>query len=113
MASYTLVVQSNPITGQEEAYNEWYDRQHLGDLLRIPGITAARRLALAEGYSAAHKYLSLYEIETEDPREVIAEMVRRANTPLMEVSPALDAANAVFTMYECLTPWREAEPTRD
>lgn len=111
MATYTLVVYSNATEGQDEAYNDWYNNQHLGDLLRIPGITAARRLKRVEGQSGPHTYLSLYEVETNDPSEVMTEMVKRANTSLMPMSPALDISSAVFTMYRCLTPWRRAEPT--
>lgn len=109
MAAYTLVVQSNPTAGQEDVYNDWYTNQHLADLLRIPGIVAARRLVQNEGQVGPHKYLSLYEIETDNPGAVMAEMVKRADTPLMPVSPALDSANASFVMYKCLTPWRKAE----
>ena len=105
MPAFMLVVGSNAVPGQEKAYDEWYVNQHIPDLLNIPGIVAAQRLALLDGYKCNHKYLALYQVETDDPGEVMAELVKRSNTPLMPISPALDLENAVFRMYQCTTPW--------
>jgi hypothetical protein len=40
---YVLVVPSNPLDGQEDIYNGWYDDVHLADVCAIPGFTGAKR----------------------------------------------------------------------
>ena len=45
---YSWIVYSSPVKGRETAYNEWYDKQHLPDLLKIPGVTSARRYRIAK-----------------------------------------------------------------
>ncbi len=79
MARHTLIVLSNPISAaQEDEYNEWYDRQHIPDVLSLPGFVAAQRLRLADtqiGENNPHKYLALYEIETDDLKATLAELM--------------------------------------
>jgi hypothetical protein len=43
MARHIMVVMTNAVDGQEEAFNDWYDNQHLRDVLAIPGIKGATR----------------------------------------------------------------------
>ena len=31
------LVQTNPLPGQEEEFNEWYSGRHLKDILAVPG----------------------------------------------------------------------------
>jgi hypothetical protein len=45
---------------QEDAFNRWYNEEHIGRLLEIPGfLSAARYVALRGG----PKYLAMYELE--------------------------------------------------
>lgn len=36
-----MLVFSNALEGQDEAFNEWYDTQHLPDVVDCPGVVAA------------------------------------------------------------------------
>ena len=68
MADHVLVVLTNPIDGDDDAYNEWYTNQHLKEVVAIPGFVAARRFELTdsqlEGFSpSSHRYMALYEID--------------------------------------------------
>lgn len=103
MTAYTLVVMSQPVEGREDEYNEWYSNQHLGDVLNVEGFTAARRFTVAEGYTAALGYMALYEVETDDPEALLAELTKRAGTPAMPISTAMDA-NVQLTLYKAITP---------
>lgn len=92
--TYWLLVFSNPIQGREQDYNEWYDTQHLPDLLRIPGVVSARRLVAGDTQFGKDdklpgKYLALYEIETEDLAAVFLEMQSRAGESGMVMSDAI------------------------
>jgi len=95
MAKYTFVVLSNPTTPAQEAeYNEWYNKTHIPDVLNVPCFVAAQRFKLAEAQFAdgkpAHRYLALYELETDDLKGALAELQKRVGTADMYMSPAID-----------------------
>lgn len=98
MARYTLVVYTNPVEGREEEFNTWYDGRHLGDVLKVPGAVAARRLEQSPQQLAAvpqtHRYLALYELDTDNIKLFLDEFARRANTELMPISSALAPGTA-------------------
>lgn len=113
MAKFLFLVFTRPADGQEAEYNRWYDEQHLADVLRAKGFTAAQRYRLSpqmgtpEG--AAPPYLAIYEIEGENPQESLADLISRANTALMPISPALDAAGGMTLIAEPITERMQAE----
>jgi hypothetical protein len=95
MAKYTFVVLSNPTTpGQEAEYNEWYNKIHIPDVLNVPGFVAAQRFKLADSQFAdgkpAHRYLALYELETDDLKGSFKELQKRVGTADMFMSDAID-----------------------
>ena len=47
----------------EEEFNAWYDTEHLGDLLKLPGFLDAGRYVAAKG---GPKYLAVYELASAD-----------------------------------------------
>jgi hypothetical protein len=104
MPAYTLVVMSGPVEGREDEYNDWYSNQHLGDVLNVKGFTAARRFLAAKGHAASPPYMALYDIETDDPEALLAELTKHAGTPAMPISTAMDAANTSLTLYAAITP---------
>jgi hypothetical protein len=56
-----LIVWTNAAAGQEDEFNAWYSREHLGDRVSVPGFrNGARYLALR----GDPKYLAVYETET-------------------------------------------------
>lgn len=40
MSKYVLLVHSNAVDGQDDAYNDWYDNTHIGEVLQVPGLVA-------------------------------------------------------------------------
>ena len=102
MAKYSMVVQSKALDGKDAEYNEWYDNQHFGDICAIPGVTGGRRLEHAMTLSGepGHKYLAIYDIETDDIGALMAEMGRRGAEGLMPISDALDAPASVLWVYK-------------
>lgn len=95
MSKYVFVVMTNPTEGQEDAYNAWYDDQHLPDVLKVEGFTAAQRFRLAPieagNPNAPYRYLALYEVETDDLQKARDALTAVAGTEAMPMSPALDA----------------------
>lgn len=104
MASYILIVPSSARAGEDAAYNSWYDETHLRDVCAIPGIVSGRRYTPdpATPSPAEADYLAIYEIETDDPGAVLAELTRRAQAGEMAISPALDPSTARMMLFKAL-----------
>ena len=102
---YVFVVLTNPVSGQEPQYNDWYTNVHLPDLVKIPGIKSAQRFRVAPENAdpGAYKYLALYEIETNNLAAVQKAIGAAAGTPAMIISPALDRAKVSAIYFQELT----------
>lgn len=57
-----LFVWSDVDPDHEADFNQWYDREHMEERVRIPGFTGARRYRAVS--NAARRYLALYRAET-------------------------------------------------
>lgn len=105
MDKYTYVVLSNPKPGQEETYNQWYTEQHLQDVLAIPGFTAAQRFQVSDDSAAvAHRYVALYEIESDNIAETMQQLVERAGDGRMVMTDTMDFDDVSATLYRAITP---------
>ena len=52
---------------REQEYNDWYDNMHLPDMLEVPGmISATRWMSVDKKENEVHKYVAVYELETDD-----------------------------------------------
>ena len=62
-----LFVQMTARPDQEQAFNDWYEREYIPAFVRdIPGIVRARRFeSLSPESSGARSYLTIYEFENE------------------------------------------------
>jgi hypothetical protein len=101
MAKYTFVVMTNAVEGRDDDFNAWYDSQHIGDVLKLDGFVSAQRFTLPPEETnpvAIHRYLTLYEIETDDLAKTQAALGATAGTPAMPLSDALDTT-AVFNVF--------------
>ena len=76
MPKAVFLVSSRPVSPDKDAdFNAWYDEVHLPDLRSVPGVVSATRYRLApDGTPGAHPYLTVYEIEADDPTAVVQEM---------------------------------------
>jgi len=115
MSKYTFVVLSNPTTpGQEAEYNEWYNKVHIPDVLNVPGFVAAQRFRLAEAQlgdgKPDHRYLALYELETDDLKGAFKELQKRIGTADMIMSDAIDMKRLSAVMF---TPVAERVLAKD
>jgi hypothetical protein len=106
MGKYTLVVFTNPVEGREDDYNEWYDNQHLGDVIAAAGFDRAERLRLTDiGTPSAglHRYVAFYQVETDDPASTFKGLLAAAGTDAMPISDALDLASASMGLFETIS----------
>lgn len=93
---------SNPTLGQEAAFNDWYDGQHVPDVISIPGITGAERFRLAVTFldplGGGQQYLTLYDVDTDDVAGLADRVRRDARSGRTVMSDAIDlkALTALF-----------------
>jgi len=67
------LVETNCIDAlREKEFNDWYDNIHLVDVLKTPGFQAAYRYELKEFVGGRGKYLTVYQIETDDIDKTMA-----------------------------------------
>jgi hypothetical protein len=112
MGNYTLVVFTNPVEGREDDYNEWYDNQHLGDVIAAAGFDRAERLRLTDIGTPSvtqHRYLALYQVETDDPESVFKGLIAAAGTDAMPMSDAIDLSSASMGLFETISQRRAGE----
>ncbi len=111
MARYTLLVLSNPVTGQEDEFNAWYTNIHILDLVKVPGIVAAQRFRRVDALSngANQAYVAQYLIDTDDIDKTMAIAHARLGTHEMPMSDAFDMTSAVFLVAEAITEQVQAK----
>ncbi|MGE0487016.1 MAG: hypothetical protein AB7Q81_22890 [Gammaproteobacteria bacterium] len=103
MSKSVLMVLTNPVPGQEEAFNDWYSNVHIQEVVAVPGFVAAQRFALAPaqmGGAGAHGYLALYEVEG-DPAAALDAL--KAALPHLHMSDTLDRASISMQMFTAIT----------
>jgi len=108
MKKYRFVVLSNPTPGMEDEYNKWYNETHMREVVAVSGIDTAQRFKIHEeslrpGVNPAHKYLAIYEIETDDISSVMEDLRSRPGTPAMFISEAFDTSTVSSLVYEVIT----------
>jgi hypothetical protein len=97
----------------DAAYNDWYDNVHLKDVVKVPGFVSATRYrispAQAKGVVVTHKYLSVYEVQSDDLQGSL-DTLKKAGRE-MAMSEYLDGKSSTAFLYEEITPRVTAAPT--
>ena len=69
-----------------DEFHRWYDEVHLAEVVRIPGILAARRY---DPVRPDGGYVAIYELECDDLRDVVRAINRTIAEGGFEMSDAL------------------------
>jgi len=98
MTNYRFLVFTNPVEGREEEFNRWYDDVHLPDVMKVEGFVDARRFEIQPmGDNApAHRYLAIYELDTENPGATLAEVSSRCESGEIQLSDAMSSDMSTF-----------------
>ncbi len=72
------MVSIEPESGWEDKFNEWYNTQHLPELLACPGFNAAWRFEAVEG---SPRFLAFYDVDSMDVFTTPEYTALRARTP--------------------------------
>lgn len=94
----------------ETEFNDWYNSEHIPELLAVPGILAAARYEATKG---GPKYLAVYELETADVVNTPA-FTDRKRTPWGErMSPSVIGSNRTRVVGEQIFPDGIEMPDRE
>ena len=102
MAKHVLLVFSDPTEGEEDEYNRWYNEIHLKEVIATPGFVNAQRFKVADVMPGAtdHKYLAIYEVETDDAKKSVEALM--AGLPNMNMSTSINGKTAKMSILaEC------------
>ncbi|PWR23303.1 DUF4286 family protein [Zavarzinia compransoris] len=107
MARHVQIVLSNPASiDRDREFNDWYGRQHIPDLMRLPGFKAAQRYRVALPFAGAvpWSHAVLYELECDDLGAMLAELVDAHGDGRIAVSDVLDTATLTALVFSPLGP---------
>jgi len=77
---WLLTVESNCCDpSREKEFNDWYNKIHLPDILETPGFVCAVRYENTSPAEGQGKFLAMYEIETDDLAQTLAEFDQIVN----------------------------------
>lgn len=103
-----FVVLSNPIEGEDDTFNKWYDDVHVAEVLAVPGVVAAQRYDIAELDvpddedlpaqlpPSTHRYMVIYELDRE-PQAVMAQFLDHVMSGKMSLHETLDLSTVSLT----------------
>ena len=104
---HILLVLSNAVEGDDDAFNTWYTGTHLTDVLKVHGFSAAQRFRISDTQlydnATPYKYLAIYEVDEEKLPAVKDALASIAGTDAMYMDPALDANATVGYFYSPIT----------
>lgn len=99
MATFLVMVHSNPVEGREDEFNDWYEHTHLDEVLSSAGFRSAQRFQLEAqaGFESSHRYLAVYETDGDSAQEVIDRL--NASRRERRQSKAIDNRGAALWVF--------------
>lgn len=96
---YQFIVFSDPTTPDvEKQYNDWYDHQHMPDVLRVPGFVFAQRFIITSESpsNATARYFILFNLRSRDLAATNADIVRRMREKITVPTTTMGNGTAAF-----------------
>jgi hypothetical protein len=111
MAKSMFMAWASPVDDANDSeFNAWYDGTHVPQVrAAIPAITAVHRYRLADvpglGASLAHRYVAVYEMDTDDVASAMAALGAASADGRIEITATMDiAANPpVLQWYQAIS----------
>jgi hypothetical protein len=92
MTRRLMISFNNAEPGKDEAFNDWYDNQHVPDILRIRHFEAAQRFRIEADASSPdfpYSYMTIYEVESDTIEEATAALAEKRGTPEMVLTDTM------------------------
>jgi hypothetical protein len=111
MAKSMFMAWASPVDDESDAeFNAWYDGTHVPQVrAAIPAITAVQRYRVADvpgvGASSAHRYVAVYEMDTDDVAGAMAALGAASTDGRIEMTATMDvtANPPVLQWYQAIT----------
>ena len=102
------MVLTNPAEGREDEFNDWYDNQHLAEVVAVPGFISARRYQISPAQltgfgGGTHRYLAVYWIEG-DAEASMTELAARLQDGTIDNPPCLNPDDIVCLTFSAIAP---------
>jgi antibiotic biosynthesis monooxygenase (ABM) superfamily enzyme len=105
LRDHYLVVFSDPSTpDKEDAFNRWYDLQHVPDVLRVPGFASAQRFIRIGGETDFPRYLVIFHFYSRDLEATNHEIGRRIKEKITVMSDAFGTQRGKGFMATAASP---------
>lgn len=109
MTRHVLVVLSNAAPGRDHEFNDWYDQEHLRDVLSVEGFVSAQRFCLSDAQlrpdePPPHRYLAIYEIEAPDLAVPLRQLLAGVTDGTIPLSETLDLPSLSAYAFTPITP---------
>jgi hypothetical protein len=98
-----FIALTNPVEGQEDEYNRWYNEVHAPEVVAVPGFTGVQRFCMAPMPGAPDLpfgYIALYGIDRNRVEEAFEEMGKAVASNSMTMSPALSQGSLALGYYQ-------------
>ena len=113
MPQFAYAVLSNPVSGREDEYNDWYSNKHLADVTAVEGFVSAQRFRLADTEAEGapqQRYMAIYTMETDDPAAAVERLTSLVQSGEIQMSEAFSMEDMAIHLYEAITPVVAANP---
>jgi len=102
-----VLILTEPTTGNEDEYNDYYNNLHLDEVLETTDLQTAQRFKLVgqAGEPCPLPYLAVYETEAEHAEDVLANL--NENRAQRQQSGALNKRTGRVWVFEEISPKHE------
>jgi hypothetical protein len=101
MAKFKLIALASPVAGKEEEFHDWYQNQHLPQIIGLPGGVGAQRYKLVAKLmgSDENEWLAIYDIECDDPMQFIGGMMQANEEGKLTQTEANDMGKVYTALF--------------
>jgi hypothetical protein len=104
------MVYAEPVSGREDEFNDWYEGQHIPDVLTVKGILAATRYKVSpvktrSGASPPTTYLTIFELDG-DPAEIMVRLAQAGAAGAFRMSSSIASERTTSFIF---TPTNAAQ----
>ena len=97
MARFLMLLRSTARPGRSAEYSEWCSSRHFPDLMGVPAVLGIKRFRdIDAGEDGQDRFITLIELECDNPRDVVAEFGRRIAAGEMDTSDAYDSSTVTM-----------------
>ena len=102
MPRYKMIALTSPFEGKDAEFNEWYQGTHLPQVCALPGVIGAQRYKRAAPLQDPfdREYLAIYDIETDDIRELLGAFGAAAKSGQLTQTDSADNTKAYTVIFE-------------